>query len=104
MGINRVEAEPQAIIAATIVVPFVVPRHRAIKHEMALQVLQLGNREILGNRLERDFPHRLLPPIESIMKSQSCTLQTSAVREPSARLISRTQPRHHSRHHKQISI
>jgi hypothetical protein len=85
MAVDRVPADPQAVVGAAVVVPFAVGPDGAVDDQVAFRVGELGHRLAGIVRLEGDLLDRLPPAVESQMQPEAGPAgQPAAVHDPAA--------------------
>jgi hypothetical protein len=84
MRIDRLEADPQPVIRAFVVVPAVTVGDRAFERQMILDGNRITDGEARAGGLEVEIVKRLLPSVESEMKRETCAREPAAVSDAKA--------------------
>jgi hypothetical protein len=90
MGIECIEADPQAIVETAVVVPFIAAGHCAIHRKVTVELVNFGNRESRFDGLHRNFLDWFLPSVEAVMKSEAIPFELTTVGDPALRTVSHT--------------
>jgi hypothetical protein len=100
MGIKRIEADPQAIVETTVVVPFTGVGDGTIQRDVAVETINFGKREPRLDDFHRNFLDWFSPSIESVVESESRSLKHTMVGYPTLRTVCpTTEPANSARIH-----
>jgi hypothetical protein len=107
MRVERIEANPEPIVKAVIVVPTIAISNRTIDSDMFSKICKFGHRKTRFDRFEPRIVDRFLPSVETVMDAQSCAGQIAAIGYNSSRgrpfpqslPTDRRPPYHTSLHH-----
>ena len=70
MRVERIEARPEPIVDATVVVPSLAVGHCAIERKMRVELRHLRDQETRAGGFKPYLLDRLAPSIESVVKPQ----------------------------------